>query len=84
MLPAGPLWRCEPWKTAHPTKGAVKLFYRDPLKCIESLLNSPLVADDIELAPYRIFKTVEKSIREYGEWMSGNVAWEMQVCVSLA
>ncbi len=84
MLPAGPMWRCKPWETTHPTKGAVKLFYCDPLECIESLLNSPLIADDIEFAPYHIFKTVEKSIHEYSEWMSGNAAWEMQVCVSLA
>ena len=84
MLPAGPTWRCKPWKTTHPTNEAIKLFYRDPLECIESLLNSPLVADDIEFTPYRIFKTAEKSIREYSEWMSGNAAWEMQVSVSLA
>ena len=84
MLPAGPAWRCKPWETTHPTNSAVKLFYRDPLECIESLLNSPLVADNIEFTPYRIFKTAEKSIREYSEWMSGNVAWEMQVCVPLA
>jgi len=83
MLPAGPEWRCKPWETTHPTKGAVKLFYRDPLECIESLLTSPLASDDIEFTPYRVFKTAEKSIREYNEWMSGNVAWEMQVCVSL-
>lgn len=73
---------CKPWETTHPTSDAVKLFYRDPLECIELLLNSPLVADDIEFTPYRIFKTVEKSIREYSEWMSGNAAWEMQVCMS--
>ena len=84
MLPAGPMWRCKPWETAHPTKGAVKLFYCDPLECIELLLNLPLIVDDIEFAPYRIFKTVEKSIHEYDEWMLGNAAWEMQVCVSLA
>jgi hypothetical protein len=80
MLPAGPLWKCKPWTTSHPTKSPVQLFYRDPLECIESLLNSPLSADDIEFTPYQLYRTAEKSIRVYSEWLSGDVAWSMQVC----
>lgn len=29
--------------------------------------------------PFREFKTAEKLVRVYNEWMSGNVAWNMQV-----
>ena len=72
-----------PDATTHPTKSPVKLFYRDPLQCIESLLNSPLSADDIELSPYQVFRTAEKTVRVYSEWMSGDAAWSMQVCVIL-
>jgi len=84
MLPAGPLWKCKPWAANHPTKSPLQLFYRDPIECIESLLNSPLSADDIEFTPYKLYKTAEKSIRVYSEWLSGDVAWTMQVCVFLA
>ena len=80
MLPAGPLWKCKPWTTSHPTKSPLQLFYRDPIECIESLLNSPLSADDIEFSPYKLYETAEKSIQVYSEWLSGNVAWTMQVC----
>lgn len=79
MLPAGPLWKCKPWKASHPTKSPIRLFYRDPIECVESLLNSPLSADDIEFTPYRLYKTAEKSVRVYSEWLSGNAAYAMQV-----
>ncbi len=84
MLPTGPLWKCKLWAANHPTKSPLQLFYRDPIECIESLLNSPLSADDIEFTPYKLYKTAEKSIRVYSEWLSGDVAWTMQVCVFLA
>lgn len=80
MLPAGPSWKCKPWTTSHPTKSPLQLFYRDPIECIKSLLNSPLSADNIEFTPYKLYKTAEKSIRVYSEWLSGDAAWSMQVC----
>jgi hypothetical protein len=80
LLPRGPIWKCKPWPVTHPTKSPVQLFYRDPIECIISLLNSPLSANDIEFTPYRVFRTAEKLVRVYSEWMSGNVAWDMQVC----
>jgi len=43
-------------------------------------MNSPLSADDIEFTPYQLYKTAEKSVRVYSEWLTGNAAWEMQVC----
>ena len=58
----------------------MQLFYRDPIECIESLLNSPLSANDIDFTPYKLYKSVEKSIRVYSEWLSGDAAWTMQVC----
>jgi len=33
----------------------------------------------MQYSPFRVFKTAEKLVRVYGEWMSGDVAWEMQV-----
>lgn len=66
-------------KTAYPTKHVIRLFYRDPLDCIQSLLESPLVKDHIHFTPLRIFKTAEKLVRVYNEWLTGDVAWRMQV-----
>ena len=79
MLPAGPTWKCTPWTTTYPTKVPLKLFHRDPLDCIQSLLYSPLAKDSIHLTPLRVFKTAEKLMRVYGQWMTGDVAWDMQV-----
>lgn len=62
MLPSGPTWTCKPWATTHPTKSPISLFYCDPIECVDSLLNSPLAADNTEYAPYHLFKTVEKLI----------------------
>jgi hypothetical protein len=79
MLPPGPQWKCQPWETVYPTKIPVKLYYRDAIECLESLFGNPLFADALQFAPFRLFKTAQKLVRVYNEWMSGNVAWEMQV-----
>ncbi|RDB31099.1 hypothetical protein Hypma_000008 [Hypsizygus marmoreus] len=78
LLPKGPEWNCKPWKTTFPTKSKVSLFYRDPIDCIQSLLHHPLMKDHINFTPFRMFKTAERMMRIYTEWLSGNVAWEMQ------
>jgi hypothetical protein len=80
MLPEGPQWKCKPWPTSHPTKRPINLFYRDSMDCLSALFGNPLFTDHILYGPFRVFKTAEKLVRVYGEWMSGNVAWQMQVC----
>src|SRR5882762_1466050 len=81
MLPTGPEWRCKSWATACPTKRPLHLFYRDPLECIQSILFNPLVKDSIEFTPFRLYESATKAMRLYTEWLSGDVAWSMQVCV---
>jgi hypothetical protein len=49
------------------------------MDCIKSLFSSPLFADYVQYSPFQEFKTAEKLVQVYEEWMSGNVAWEMQV-----
>lgn len=82
MLPKGPEWKCKLWKTVFPTKNPVKLFYRDSIECVKSLLQSPLMKDYLQFSPLRIFETAEKLMRVYGDWLTGDVAWNMQVCSS--
>jgi hypothetical protein len=79
MLPKGPEWRCKPWETAYPTKKPLHLYYRDPLECIQSILYHPLVKDYINLSPFRLYESAAKTMRFYTEWLSGDVAWSMQV-----
>ena len=79
MLISSPHWQYKVWETRYPTKSVVRLFYRDPLECIQSLLESPLIQDHIWFAPFQLFKTAEKAVRVYTEWLSGEAAWSMQV-----
>ncbi|KAJ7205926.1 hypothetical protein B0H12DRAFT_1034874, partial [Mycena haematopus] len=77
-LPAGPQWKAVPWKTHFATKKPLTLYYRDPLECLEALLANPLIQDFIHFTPFRLWKTAEKLTRVYTEWLSGNVAWNIQ------
>lgn len=79
MLPAGPQWQCKPWTTVHPIKTSVDLFYRHPLDTLQSILGSPLVQDALQFTPLRIFRTAEKIVRVYSEWMTSDAAWDIQV-----
>lgn len=55
------------------------LFYRDALDCVEYLLGNPLFTDRIDFCPVRLYRDVERTIRMYTEWMTGDAAWGMQV-----
>lgn len=57
----------------------MKLYYRDPLECLEFLFRNPLFADHIDFCPRRVYRTAERLVRIYSEWMTGDSAWEMQV-----
>jgi len=43
------------------------------------LMRNPLLADHLEFTPFHEFKTAEKVVRIYMEWLSGDAAWSMQV-----
>ena len=74
MLPAGPLWSFKTVPTFAPTKDPVVLYYKDPIICLQAIFSNPLFQDHIELTPYHIYKSMDKCVREYKEWMSGDVA----------
>jgi hypothetical protein len=79
MLPKGPEWKCLPITTVYLTKNKINLYYRDPVECLQMLLRNPLLKDQLEFTPYHIFKTAEKTMHIYTEWLSGDAAWAMQV-----
>ena len=80
MLPPGPQWRSKEMETERPTLEKVFLYYRDPLQCVQSLMSNPMHTDHLDFIPYRAYQTAEKQIRVYSEWLSGDVAWQAQVC----
>lgn len=83
MLPATPEWKFKNVSlTGHATKEPTFLFYRDALDCVEYLFGNPLFANRIDFSPVRLYHDSEQKIRVYTEWMTGDAAWKMQVCLS--
>jgi hypothetical protein len=78
ILPSVPQWKSKPWPTLVKTHRPLTLYYRNPLELLESLLQNPLVQDHLHYTPFRKFEVAEKAMRVYSEWLSGDVAWEMQ------
>ena len=81
MLPGAPEWKSKPVSlTGNATKEPTFLFYRDALDCVEYLFGNPIFSNGIDFCPVRLYRNSERTIRTYTEWMTGNAAWEMQVC----
>ncbi|KAJ7772185.1 hypothetical protein B0H16DRAFT_1305261 [Mycena metata] len=78
ILPRGPQWKSVPWQPEYPTKSPLTVYYRDPLECIQHLLSNPLLKDHIHFTPFRLWASADKLMRRYTEWLSGDVAWQMQ------
>jgi len=53
-----------------------QFWYRDPWKVIHGILANPDLADGIDYIPYHEF---EDGKRQYGDFMSGDWAWEQCV-----
>ena len=79
MLPKGPEWYCKPWTTRVSTKLPVNLYYCDAIECLQDLYRHPMLKDNINHEPLRIFSDATRTLRKYSEWLTGDVAWEMQV-----
>ncbi|KAG1876220.1 hypothetical protein F4604DRAFT_1680422 [Suillus subluteus] len=79
LPPEAPQWHCKTIDTTYPTKSPVRLFWRNPLDCLKALFSNPLFSESIELTLQQIYKTAEHLVRVYGEWISGDLAWRMQL-----
>ena len=76
-IPKGPTWHCTKIETkGYVTKEPIYLFYRDALEVTRELFGNLVFAQHMEYDPYQIFEGDE---REYGEWMSGDEAYHIQV-----
>ncbi|KAG1741214.1 hypothetical protein EDD22DRAFT_744744, partial [Suillus occidentalis] len=54
MLPSGPSWKCQTIPSIYPTKLPIRLFWRDPIECLESLFSNPLFHDKLDFVPRRV------------------------------
>ncbi|KAF8124506.1 hypothetical protein K438DRAFT_2154332 [Mycena galopus ATCC 62051] len=59
-------------------KEVVELWYRDPLDCIRELLGNPAFRGKQGFEPRRIFRSPEKTNREYSEMWTASWWWEIQ------
>ena len=78
ILPPVPEWKARNWETPFPTKQPLMLLYRNPVECLQHLLQNPLLQDHIEYTPFRLYESATKTMRVYSEWLSGDFAWEVQ------
>jgi len=66
----------------HPTKRPIALFYRDPIKCLQSLLSHPFFERHIDFVPRKVWSTAAQLSRVYDEWLTGEHAWNLQASPS--
>ena len=60
-------------------KKAIRMFYRQPLECLQMLLSHPLLASHMSFIPRKVWESSTKMCRIYNDWMSSDQAWDMQV-----
>ena len=60
------------------TKDPMTLYWYDSLKVVKYLFANPAFATCMEMIPYKLLDK-ETGLPVYGEFMSGDFAWEYQV-----
>ncbi|CAG8741761.1 7144_t:CDS:2, partial [Acaulospora colombiana] len=66
------------WPSSGNTSSPVVLYHRDPVKCIQSLLDRPHLQDALEFAPRRSWEDENRQSRLYSEMLTGEWAWRTQ------
>ena len=79
MLPSGPHWKYVIIQPEYPTKKPLRLFFQDPLECLQALLLNPKLAAHIEFCPRKLYETADATHHVYKEWLTGDHTWELQV-----
>ena len=63
---------------SYKTKDPMTLFWRDGLEVVAFLFANPVFAHCMETTPYALWER-EENMRAYGEFMSGQFAWQYHV-----
>jgi hypothetical protein len=80
MLPKGPEWKSQQITIdGYHTKSPMILYYRNPVKCVKMLLSNPLFTGQFDFIAECVYTSPHRSERKYGEWMTSDGAWFMQV-----
>jgi hypothetical protein len=84
-LPNMPRWHYQEIKVGqYRMKEPLILYWRDGLEVVEHLFGNPLFASSMDFDPYcEVEQTANGQERVYGEFMSANHAWEIQVPICL-
>ncbi|KIM55110.1 hypothetical protein SCLCIDRAFT_30621 [Scleroderma citrinum Foug A] len=77
LLPSGPHWQSMVIPTSFPTKSLVVLYWHDPLECIATILNNPLLHGLVDFVPYKEY-SLPTMCQRYSEWITGDDAWNIQ------
>lgn len=64
------------------TKEPIKLYYREPMEIFEYLFSSPIFKNHCDYKPRRVWTNEDEKTRVYSEMMTGDFAWNTQVCDS--
>jgi hypothetical protein len=81
VLPGAPQWH---WTDIEPESGEavadLTMFWRDPIECIQHLLEDPYLSQNMTFAPRRVYTSdAENKNRIYNEMWTGDWWWRMQV-----
>ena len=83
-LPKAPEWKMQDVSIdGYRTTKPIVLFYRDPMECIQALLQNPIFEGRWDFTPRRIYDSPDRQNRLYSEWMTSDGAWTAQVGISL-
>ncbi|KAG1820808.1 hypothetical protein DFJ58DRAFT_673237, partial [Suillus subalutaceus] len=71
-------WKYETVTTEFPTTKILRIFYRDTIECLQSLLSHPLLATSFDFIPRKVYESAECAVRVYHGFMTGDHAWNLQ------
>ena len=80
QLPNAPKWKMQDILIdGYPSAKPVTLFFRDPLECIQALLQNPIFEGKWDFTPRKVYDGADRQNRIYSEWMTSDGAWVAQV-----
>ena len=79
ILPQSPKWQFETLTPEYPVKHPLRLFYHNPIDCLQALLSHPLFRPHISFVLRKVWTCAAKICHIYDEWLSGDRAWSLQV-----
>lgn len=81
-LPSVPKWQQQTIAplASYKTNIPITLFWRNTLTVVQDLYRNPIFSSCLEKNPYKLYMSADPSAQVYSEFMSGDFAWNYQVC----